>query len=83
VQCTIERAAHRVNTMCALHSRSGLFGGYQAHPHMDAADNQNALLCFDFACYIGGQLSVRGIDLARFQRTSKVPIIQLAVAEMT
>jgi hypothetical protein len=71
VQCTVERAAHHVNPMCALHSRSGLFGGDQAHLHMDAADNQNAFVCSDFACYFGGQLSITGIDLARFQRTSK------------
>jgi hypothetical protein len=41
------------------------------HGHMDAANDKHTFLCFHLSGYIRGQLSVAGIDLARFQRTSK------------
>src|SRR6516164_9447204 len=80
------RKKRSVEWFCAMYGRAGSASrkyhvcapqsiwplrSHQAHTHMDAPDNQNALLCFDFACYLGGQLSVTGIDLARFQRASK------------
>src|SRR4029077_15980952 len=35
------------------------------------ADHQHVVLCLDFAGYVRFQLSITGIDLARFQRTSE------------
>jgi len=73
VQSAIERAMHGVNPVGALHRRASLFWRHQAHGHVDAANDQNAFLRFHFSGYICRQLSVAGIDLARFQRTSKCP----------
>jgi len=38
---------------------------------VDSPDDQHILFRFDFAGNIGGQFSIAGIDVARFQRTSK------------
>jgi hypothetical protein len=41
------------------------------HGHVDAANDEHAILRFHLSGYIRGQFSVAGVDLARFQRASK------------
>src|SRR5258708_14951279 len=38
---------------------------------MDKADDQHTILSLHLSGYFGGQFSVAGVDLARFQRTSE------------
>ena len=71
VQRPVERAAHCVNAVRPLDGAPALFRRDQAHRHMDAADYKYTFLSFHLSGDFGGQLSVAGIDLARFQRTSK------------
>jgi hypothetical protein len=71
VQRAIKRAVHGVKTMRALDCCLGVRGSHQAHRYVNAADNQYIVLRFHIAGYIRSQLAVAGIDLARFQRTSK------------
>jgi len=56
---------------------------HQAHGYVNAADDQHTSSVLQPLRLLRRQFSVAGIDLARFQRTSKVPIIQPAVAEIT
>src|SRR5258708_3071579 len=71
VQCAIERAVHRVNAVHPLHRLLYLLWRYKTHPHVNPADDQHTFLRFDLSGHIRGQLSIAGIDLARFQRTSE------------
>ena len=71
VKSSVQRAAHGVYTVYPFYCGLGVFRRHQAHGHVDSPDHQHILLCFDLAGNIGGQLSIAGIDLARFQRTSE------------
>ena len=71
VQRTVQGAAHGVNAVRPLDCLPRRFRRFQPHSHVNAANDEYALLCFDLSGYIRGQLSVAGIDLTRFQRASK------------
>jgi hypothetical protein len=71
MQRPVKWAPHGVNTVRPLDGAPALFGGDQAHRHVDAADDQNTFFRLYLSDYFGGQLSVAGINLARFQRTSE------------
>ena len=62
---------HRVNLMGTLYNGPRFFSRDQAHLDMDLSDNQHAILSFNFTGNLSRQPPVAGIDLARFQRTSK------------
>ena len=71
--CKVRYSGQRIAQMPCVRSTVALTscGSHKAHPQMDAANNQDALFCFDLARHIGSKLSVAGIDLARFQRSPK------------
>jgi hypothetical protein len=71
VKSSVQRAAHGVYTVYPFYCGFDVFRRHQAHGHVDSPDHQHILLCFDLAGNVGGQLSIAGIDLARFQRTSE------------
>src|SRR5690349_758213 len=71
VQSAIERAVHGVNAVRTLDGLPGAFGRHQPHRNMDAPDDQHAIFGFHFAGHFSRQFPIAGINLARFQRTSK------------
>ncbi len=71
VQRPVQRATHGVNAVRTLDCFPCRFGRHQSHSHVNAANDEYALLRFHLSGYIRGQFSVAGIDLARFQRASK------------
>ena len=83
VQCPIEGATHGANTVNALDGFPRSFGRGKPHRHMDPPDHQHSFFRLHLAGYVCGKPPVAGVDLARLQRTPKVPTIQPAVAEMT
>ena len=64
---------HRVDLVDALYDRPGFFWRDQAHLDMDAPDYQNTVLSLNLTSNLSCQSPVAGIDVARFQRTSKGP----------
>ena len=62
---------HRVDLVDTLYNRPRFFRGDQAHLDMDAPDDQHSVLSFNLTGNLSRQPPVAGIDLARFQRTSK------------
>jgi len=71
VQRPVQGAAHGVKAVRTLDCFPCRFSRHQMHGHVNAANDEYTLLCFQLSGYIRGQFSVAGIDLARFQRTSK------------
>ena len=64
---------HRVDPVDTLYHRPRLFWRHQAHPDVDPADDQHTFLSLNLTSNLPSQPPVAGIDLARFQRTSKGP----------
>ena len=73
MQCTIQRAAHRIDSMHALHRFAGLFWRNQPHGHVNAAYYEDTFLRFHLASHIRNELAVARVDVARLQRASKSP----------
>lgn len=48
-----------------------LFGGFQSELHVNAADHENAFLCFDLAYGLRREAFRRSIDFTRLQRASE------------
>ena len=71
MQRSIQRAAHGINGVHALDLLSCFFLGCQTHRDVNPADDEHAILFFYLAGHIGGELSIAGINLTRFQRASK------------
>jgi hypothetical protein len=49
---------------------------------MDAPDDQDVFLKFNFTHRFGYEVIIRSIDVTRFQRAPKVPVSQPAAAAM-
>lgn len=64
---------HRVDFVDALYNRPRFFRRDQAHLDMDSPDDQHTVLSLDLTSNLSCQSPVAGIDVARFQRTSKGP----------
>ena len=64
---------HRVDFVDALYDGPRFFRRDQAHLDMDAPDDQNTVLSLNLTSNLSCQTPVAGIDVARFQRTSKRP----------
>jgi hypothetical protein len=64
---------HRVDLVDTLDDGPRFFWREQAHLDMDAPDYQHTVLSFNLAANLSRQSPVAGIDVARFQRTSKGP----------
>ena len=62
---------HGVDLVDAIDNGPGIFRGDQAHLDMDSADDQHAVFRLNLTGNLTRQPPVAGIDLARFQRTSK------------
>jgi hypothetical protein len=62
---------HRVDLVDALYNRPGFFWRDQAHLDMDTPDYQHTVLSLNLTSNLSCQSPVAGIDVARFQRTSK------------
>ena len=62
---------HRVDLVDALYNRPRFFRRDQAHLDMDPPDDQHPVLSLNLTGNLSRQPPVAGIDLARFQRTSK------------
>jgi hypothetical protein len=71
VQRPVQGAVHGVHAVRTLDYLSRRFRHRYAHRYVNSADDQYTLLHFNFSGYIRGQLSIAGIDMARFQRTSE------------
>jgi len=71
VECSIEWTMHRVDLMDALYNGPGFFRRDEAHLDMDPPDDQHSVLSLNLTGNLSRQPPVAGIDLARFQRTSK------------
>jgi hypothetical protein len=54
-----------------LHGIAGFFRSHQLRRDLDAADHDNAFLCFQLAGYLRTELAITRIDVTRFQRSSK------------
>jgi len=64
---------HRVDLVDALYDGPRFFRRDQAHLDMDAPDDQHTVLSLNLTSNLSCQTPVAGIDVARFQRTSKGP----------
>jgi hypothetical protein len=62
---------HRVDLVNALYDGPRFFWRDQAHLDMDAPDYQHTVLRLNLTGNLSCQSPVAGIDVARFQRTSK------------
>jgi len=62
---------HRVNFVDTLHHGPRFFRRDQAHLDMDPPNDQHAVLSLNLTSNLSRKSPVAGIDLARFQRTSK------------
>jgi hypothetical protein len=71
VQRAVQRTAHCVHAVNALHGLASFFRGNKPNRHVNATNHQHALLRFDLTCNIGGQPAVACIDFARLQRAAK------------
>jgi len=71
VQRPVQWAAHSVNAVRTLDRFSCRFRRLQLHSHVNAPNDEHALLRFHLSRYVRGQFRIAGIDLARFQRASK------------
>ena len=71
VRCPIQGAVHGVNAVRTIDRRPCCFRHHEVHGHVDAANDEHAILRFHLSGYIRGQFSVAGIDLARFQRANQ------------
>src|SRR5580704_11752057 len=71
VEGSIEWTMHRIDLVDALYDGPRFFWRDQAHLHMDAPDDQHTVLSLNLTRNLSCQTPVAGIDVARFQRTSK------------
>jgi len=71
VQRPVQRATHGVNPVCTFDCGPCRFRRFEAHRHVNAANDEYTLLRFHLPGHLRDQFSVACIDLARFQRTSK------------
>jgi hypothetical protein len=62
---------HGVDLVDAIYNGPRFFLRDQAHLDMDPPDDQHAVLSLNLTGNLSRQPPVAGIDLARFQRTSK------------
>jgi len=62
---------HRVDLVDTLYNGPHFFGRDQTHPDVDPPYDQHAVLSFIVTGNLSRQPAVAGVDLARFQRTSK------------
>ena len=62
---------HRVDLVDTLYNGPRFFRRNQVHFDMDPPDDQHAVLSLNLTGNLSRQPPVAGIDLARFQRTSK------------
>ena len=62
---------HGVGLVDAIYNEPHCFRRDQAHFDMNPPDDQHAVLSFNLTGNLSCQPPVAGIDLARFQRTSK------------
>jgi len=62
---------HGVDLVDAIYNGLCFFRRDQAHLDMDPPDDQHAVLSLNLTGNLSRQPPVAGIDLARFQRTSK------------
>ena len=62
---------HRVDLVDTLYNGPRLFRRDEAHLDMDPPDDQDAVLGLNLTGDLSSKPPVAGIDLARFQRTSK------------
>ena len=62
---------HRVDLVDTLYNGPRLFRRDEAHLDMDPPDDQHAVLGLNLTGNLSRQPAVAGVDLARFQRTSK------------
>lgn len=62
---------HRVDFVDTLHDVPRCFRRDQAHLDMDLPNDQHAVLSLHLTGNLSRQPPVTGIDVARFQRTSK------------
>jgi hypothetical protein len=62
---------HRVDLVDALYDGPRFFWRDQAHLDMDAPDDQHTVFSLNLTSNLSCQSPVAGIDVARFQRTSK------------
>ena len=83
--CKVRYSGQRIAQMPCVRSTVALTscGSHKAHPQMDAANNQDALFCFDLARHIGSKLPLLASIWRASSAPPKVPIIQPAVAEIT
>ena len=62
---------HRVDLVDTLYNGPRLFRRDEAHLDMDPPDDQHTVLGLNLTGNLSCQPAVAGVDLARFQRTSK------------
>ena len=68
---SVDRTVVRVDRVRTLRRRTLLGAQAQSVGHVDAANDQDVAVLFDFARGLGGEKALAGRDLARFQRTAK------------
>jgi hypothetical protein len=71
MQCAIQRTAHSVETVHALHGFKGLFWRHQPHSQVDATYYEHAFFCFHLASHFSHELPVARINVTRIQRASE------------
>jgi hypothetical protein len=71
VQRAIERAVHGVDSVNAFDGGALFFRRDESHRDVNAPDDQDSFLQFDFASNLRRELIVARIDLTRFQRASE------------
>jgi hypothetical protein len=73
VEGSIQWTMHRVDRVDALDDGPRFFWRDQSHLDMDAPDYQHTVFSLNLTSNLSCQSPVAGIDVARFQRTSKGP----------
>jgi hypothetical protein len=71
VEGSIQWTMHRVDLVDALDDGPRFFRRDQTHLDMDSPDDQHTVLSLNLTSDLSCQSPVTGIDVARFQRTSK------------
>ena len=71
MQGSIQRAAHGVNPVHSLHGFKRLFRRHQPHRHVDASEDEHAILGFHFSGHFPHELPVARINVTRIQRASE------------
>ena len=71
MQCAVQRAPHRVHRVHPLHRIASIAGRDEPQDDVNPADDEDALLRFDFPDDIRRQLAAARVNLARLQRAAK------------